>query len=268
MSRRIKGILTGAAGGVGRAIALRLAREGADLVITDLDETALQRLVDEHASLTGAGAGRLVPVAGDMLDAGLPAKLVKTALEEFSELTALVNCSGWLKDDRIQNMPVELFRRLLDVNLVGPLRLVDAVVPAMRQQSYGRVVSLASRAWLGNFGSSGYSAAKGALVGATRSLALSCAPHGITVNCIAPGFIDTPMSRSMPTDVVERVIASIPVGRSGTTDDVGALVSFLAGEESGYITGQTILSCGGRGISEPIARPASTETTSKETANE
>jgi NAD(P)-dependent dehydrogenase (short-subunit alcohol dehydrogenase family) len=260
MSHRVTGILTGAAGGIGRAIALRLAGEGARLVITDLDEAGLKRVADEFA----AGAemsGRLIPVAGNVLDADLGEKLADTALREFGEITALVNCSGWLKDDRIQNMPVDTFRRLLDINLVGPLRLIDAVLPHMKRGRYGRVVSLASRAWLGNFGSSGYSAAKGALVGATRSLALSCAPHGITVNCIAPGFIDTPMSRSMPANIVERVIESIPVGRAGTVDDVGALVSFLAGEESGYITGQTVVSCGGRSISEPIARRESGPTT-------
>ena len=169
-------------------------------------------------------------------------------------MTALVNCSGWLKDHRVQEMPLDTFRRLLYINVVGPLRLVDAVIPHMERAGYGRIVSLASRAWLGNFGSSGYSAAKGALVGATRSLALQCAPHGITVNCVAPGFIDTPMSRSMPPHIVQRVVDSIPVGRAGTVDDVGALISFLVAEESGYVTGQTILSCGGRSISEPIAR--------------
>jgi len=253
MSHQVVGILTGAAGGIGRAIALRLAGEGARLVITDLDAAGLQRVADEYAA-RGEVSGRLIPVAGNMLDANLGEKLADTVLQEFGEMTALVNCSGWLKDDRIQNMPVETFRQLLDINLVGPLRLIDAVLPHMKRGGYGRVVSLASRAWLGNFGSSGYSSAKGALVGATRSLALSCAPHGITVNCVAPGFIDTPMSRSMPPNIVERVIESIPVGRAGTVDDVGALVSFLVGEESGYVTGQTILSCGGRSISEPIAR--------------
>ena len=254
MSRQITGILTGAAGGIGQAIALRLAGEGARLVVSDLDEKALERLADEFSSCgSGTGTGQLIPVAGNMLDADLGDKLAETAFNKFGELTVLINCSGWLKDDRIQNMPVDTFRRLLDINLVGPLHLIDAVLPYMQRQNYGRVISLASRAWLGNFGSSGYSAAKGALVGATRSLALANARHGITVNCIAPGFIDTPMSRSMPPDVVDRVIESIPVGRAGTTDDIGALVSFLAGNESGYITGQTILSCGGRGISEPMA---------------
>jgi len=261
MSRQITGILTGAAGGIGRAIALRLAGQGARLIVSDLDEKALVRLADEFSSCeSGTGTGQLIPVAGDMLDADIGDKLAEAAFNKFGEVTVLVNCSGWLKDARVQNMPVDTFRRLLDVNFVGPLRLIDAVLPYMQRQGYGRVISLASRAWLGNFGSSGYSTAKGALVGATRSLALAHARHGITVNCIAPGFIDTPMSRSMPPEVVDQVIESIPVGRGGTTDDVGALVSFLAGDESGYITGQTILSCGGRGISEPMARTTGEKT--------
>jgi len=199
-----------------------------------------------------------------MRDRGLGARLVERTLSEFGTLTALVNCSGWLKDHRVQDMPLDTFERLLDINFVGPLRLIEAVLPQMKRGGYGRVVSLASRAWLGNFGSCGYSAAKGAIIGASRSLALACAPHGITVNCVAPGFIDTPMSRSMPAHIVERVIGAIPVGRAGTVDDVGAIVSFLLGEDSGYITGQTILSCGGRSISEPIASTAGTARTTKE----
>jgi NAD(P)-dependent dehydrogenase (short-subunit alcohol dehydrogenase family) len=253
MSHGITGILTGAAGGIGRAIALRLANEGARLVITDLDEAGLNRVVAEHTA-DGGARGQLIPVAGDVRDGALIDALVATAANEFGQLTALVNCSGWLKDDRIQNMPVDVFRQLIDINMVGPLRLIDAVVPHLKRGGYGRIVSLASRAWLGNFGSSGYSTAKGAIVGATRALALDCASHGITVNCIAPGFIETPMSRSMPPHIVERVIESIPVGRAGTVDDVGALVAFLASEQSGYITGQTIVSCGGRSISGPIAK--------------
>lgn len=258
MSRQITGILTGATGGIGRAIALRLASEGARLVISDLDPVALKGVSDAQP------AGRLIPVAGNLLDTDLGTRLADTALKHLGSLDVLINCSGWLKDDRIQNMPADTFRQLIDVNFVGPMRLIDAVLPHMKRQGYGRIVSLASRAWLGNFGSSGYSAAKGALVGATRSLALSCGSNGITVNCIAPGFIDTPMTKTMPIEIVERIVSAIPVGRAGTTDDIGSLVSFLASEDSGYITGQTLLSCGGRSISDPIAvAPPSTSAFSK-----
>jgi NAD(P)-dependent dehydrogenase (short-subunit alcohol dehydrogenase family) len=256
MTHRLAGIVTGAAGGIGSAVALKLASLGAQLVITDLDAAALERVAAQHAE----GPGRLVPLAGDLLDPQLPERLVSAAVEAFGSLTLLVNCSGWLKDHRFHDMPVDTFRRLLDINLVGPMRLVDAAAAAMKVAGRGRIVSLASRAWLGNFGSSGYSAAKGGLVGATRSLALALAPFGITVNCIAPGFIDTPMSRSLPPHILQRVIDAIPVGRSGHVDDVSALVAFLAGEDSGYITGQTILACGGRSISEPIARQPKEQT--------
>lgn len=252
MTRRHIAIVTGAAGGIGRAIAERLAHEGARLVVTDLDAAGLDDLADRF------GGGQVVAVAGDITDRDLPDRLVAAARGSFGDPTALVNCSGWLKDARLHKMPVSLFEALIAVNFAGPMRLVDAVAPIMRAQGHGRIVSLASRAWLGNFGSSGYSAAKGALVGATRSLALACAADGITVNCIAPGFIDTPMSRSMPPEIVQRVIDSIPVGHAGTVEDVGALVSFLLADSSGYITGQTILACGGRSISDPIAKRSMT----------
>jgi NAD(P)-dependent dehydrogenase (short-subunit alcohol dehydrogenase family) len=248
MTRAQIAIVTGAAGGIGGAIAERLAHEGARLLVTDLDQVRLDDLAGRF------DAGQIIAVAGDITDPGLPARLVANATAHLGAPTALVNCSGWLKDARLQNMPADLFGALLAVNFTGPMRLIDAVLPGFRRQHHGRIVSLASRAWLGNFGSSGYSAAKGALAGATRALAVANAPYGITVNCIAPGFIDTPMSRSMPPDIVERVIASIPVGRAGTVEDVGALVSFLLGNDSGYITGQTILACGGRSISGPITK--------------
>jgi NAD(P)-dependent dehydrogenase (short-subunit alcohol dehydrogenase family) len=256
MTDNITGIVTGAAGGIGSAIALKLAAQGARLVITDLDAAGLEAVAERHPP----GPGRLLPLAGDLLEAELSARLVRACVEHFGSLTLLVNASGWLRDHRMQDMPPETFRRLLDVNLVAPLRLADAAAPAMEASGGGRIVSLASRAWLGNFGSSGYSSAKGALVGATRSLALALAPRGITVNCVAPGFVDTPMSRSMPPHIVQRVIDAIPVGRAGSVDDVAALVAFLAGADSGYITGQTLLACGGRSISEPIARPAKERT--------
>jgi len=256
MKRKVQGILTGAAGGIGRAIALRLAREGADLVVTDLDAGALAEVAQQAAGC----CGRLVPLAGDAVDPGLLDRLVALAVREFGGLGAIVNCSGWLKDHSLVEMPLETFQRLLDINFVGPMRLIDAALPHMERSRYGRIVSLASRAWLGNYGSSGYSTAKGALVGATRSLALRVGPLGVTMNCIAPGFIDTPMARSMPAHIVDRVIGSIPVGRAGTVDDVGSLVAWLLSEDSGYVTGQTWLACGGRGISGPLARVEAKET--------
>lgn len=244
------GIITGAAGGIGRELTLTLASAGIDLIATDLDQDRLNDLVKATYDLPG----RVIGVAGDMLDADLPARLCKRAQEDFGGIELLVNCSGWLKDARVQKMPVDLFRQLVSVNLIGPLRLIEVVTPIMRKAGQGRIISIASRAWLGNFGSSGYSCAKGGVVGASRSLALDLAPSGITVNCIAPGFIETPMARSLPPHILERVLDAIPVGRAGTVEDVAALVLFLAGSSSGYVTGQTLVACGGRSISDPITK--------------
>lgn len=255
MSRQINAIVTGAAGGIGSAVARRLAETGANVVATDLNASAVKAFVREHGDLPG----RLVPTAGDITKPEFASEVVQVAVREFGSLNVLVNSSGWLKDARIEDMPIETFKRLLEVNFVGPMRLAEASLQAMAPGGWGRIISLASRAWLGNFGSSGYSAAKGAIVGASRALSLRAAGCGVTVNCIAPGFIDTPMSRSMPADIVDRVIGAIPVRRAGTVDDVSALVEFLVGKDSGYVTGQTWLACGGRSISNPIAKPTATK---------
>jgi 3-oxoacyl-[acyl-carrier protein] reductase len=243
------GIITGAAGGIGKALTLALASAGVNLIASDLDQGGLDAMVRESAGLPG----EVIGMAGNMLDAELPHRLRERALEAFGGIGLLVNCSGFLKDSRIQKMPAELFRQLIDINLIGPLRLIDAVAPVMKAAGQGRIISIASRAWLGNFGSSGYSCAKGGIVGASRALALALAPHGITMNCIAPGFIETPMARSLPPHILDRVLKAIPVGRAGTVEDIAGLVLFLAGAGSGYITGQTLIACGGRSISDPIA---------------
>ncbi|MFG1465596.1 SDR family oxidoreductase [Xanthobacter sp. DSM 24535] len=242
-------IITGAAGGIGRAVSLSLAKAGINLVLTDRNVEQLRLLEKDAAGLPG----RMVGLPGDMLDADLAEKLCDHARDAFGGIDLLINCSGFLEDARVEKMPVELFRKLIDINLIAPMRLADAVTPTMRDAGFGRIISLSSRAWLGNFGSAGYSSAKGGVVGFSRSRALALAQYGITVNCIAPGFIDTPMARSLPPHIMERVLRSIPVGRAGTVDDITSLILFLASRGSGYITGQTFVACGGRSIGSPIS---------------
>jgi 3-oxoacyl-[acyl-carrier protein] reductase len=243
------GIITGAAGGIGRAVSLSLAKAGINLVVTDRNAEQLRILERDAAGLSG----RVEGLPGDMLDIQLADSLRDRALNAFGGIGLLVNCSGFLEDARIEKMPAELFRKLIDINLIAPMRLAEAVTPTMQEAGFGRIISLSSRAWLGNFGSAGYSSAKGGVVGFSRSRALALAQYGITVNCIAPGFIDTPMARSLPPHIMERVLRSIPVGRAGTVDDVASLIMFLASRSSGYITGQTFVACGGRSIGSPIA---------------
>ena len=250
MSLPAIGIVTGAAGGIGKAVALSLAARGVDLVVTDLSESALAALSREGAAL----AGRMLAVAGDIVDPTLGAQLVEATTKTFGKPSLLVNCAGYLQDARIQKMNPQQFDRLIAINLIGPLRVADTVLRSMSGVAWGRIILLSSRAWLGNFGSSGYSAAKGGIVGATRNLALAYASTGITVNCIAPGFIDTPMARSLPPTILQRVVAAIPVGRTGTVEDVSALVHYLADSGSGYVTGQTLVACGGRSLTGPISK--------------
>ncbi|WP_180900584.1 SDR family NAD(P)-dependent oxidoreductase [Martelella soudanensis] len=242
-------ILTGAGGGIGREILQTLVAKGISVLATDLSESALASAADELKDLPG----KIICSAGNITDPDFAVALTARALDAFGGISLLINCSGFLKDARFQKMSDDLFRTLIAVNLIGPIRLIEAVTPYMKQEGRGRIISLASRAWLGNFGSSGYSAAKGGIVGYSRALALALAPHGITVNCVAPGFIDTPMARSLPPEIMQRVLEAIPVGRAGTVQDVSALVAFLASDESGYITGQTLVACGGRSISDPIS---------------
>jgi NAD(P)-dependent dehydrogenase (short-subunit alcohol dehydrogenase family) len=238
--------ITGAAGGIGKGIALHLAAQGYRLAISDISGHALHQLLTDIGS---HGMADIVAFEADLAVNASVHHAVNAAFEHFGGLDVLVNCAGILKDARVDRMAAATFRAVLDVNLVGMLNTTVAALPALRASGSGRVISLTSRAWLGNYGSINYATAKGAIAGVSRSLALSLAADGITVNCIAPGFIETPMSNSLPDRIIDRVRQSIPVGRVGRPSDVARTVAFLAAAEAGYVTGQTITVCGGRSIS-------------------
>ncbi|MET0455746.1 MAG: SDR family NAD(P)-dependent oxidoreductase [Mycobacterium sp.] len=238
--------ITGAAGGIGRGIALHLAAQGYRLAVSDISEAALDQLAEDVGTACDADT---VGLQADLSDRASVGRAVNAAVDRFGGLDVLVNCAGILQDARIEKMAAVTFRSVLEVNLVGMLNTTEAALPALRTSGSGRVISLTSRAWLGNFGSTNYATSKGAIAGVSRSLALSLAGDGVTVNCIAPGFIETPMSNSMPDEIIERVRQSIPVGRAGRPSDVARAVAFLAAAEADYVTGQTITVCGGRSIS-------------------
>ncbi|ANY06362.1 SDR family NAD(P)-dependent oxidoreductase [Pseudonocardia sp. HH130630-07] len=236
-------LVTGGAGGIGRAVCARLAAEGDTVLLADLDPGA----VADAASAIGAG---VVPWALDVADAGSRRAAVARA-GELGGVDLLVNCAGVLRDARIRTLEPSTFRRLIEINLVGPLALTRLAAGGMAERGRGAVVNVASRAWLGTFGSTAYSTAKGGLIGATRSLALELGPRGITVNAVAPGFVETPMTDGLPAEIRRRSIAAIPVGRAGTPEDAAAAVAYLAG--AGYVTGQVLVACGGRSIGAPYA---------------
>ena len=245
-TRHRRVFITGAAGGIGQGIAAHLAELGYVLALSDLSTDALQVLATRIGESTGAEAGAF---PADLADAGSVRAAVDAASARFGGIDVVVNCAGLLKDARVDTMAAPVFRQVLHVNLVGMLNATAAALPSLRASGTGRIISLTSRAWLGNYGSSNYATSKGAIAGVSRSLALSLAPDGITVNCVAPGFIETAMSNSLPENIIDRIRQSIPVGRVGQPEDVARTVAFLAAPEAGYLTGQSITVCGGRSIS-------------------
>jgi 3-oxoacyl-[acyl-carrier protein] reductase len=228
-------VVTGAARGIGRAIAERLAANPSFTVIG----------VDLAPEL-GLADVDITPVQVDLTDpAGVAA--VKSAVEEAgAPLMGLVNNAGITRDARLINMTDGDFRAVLDVNLGAAFQLSTALADLMTGN--GSIVNIASRAYLGNFGQFNYSMSKGGVVGLTRALALSLAPQ-VRVNAIAPGLIGTEMAMAIPEDVLDKMVAAIPLDRMGTPEEIANVVWFLLTPLSSYITGHVVVVGGGRSLS-------------------
>jgi 3-oxoacyl-[acyl-carrier protein] reductase len=232
-------IVTGAGGAIGRAVAARLAADGRAVLCVDVSD-------DVHALAEGLreeGADAIGCLA-DLTDAQAPQRILEDA-ERLGDVEVLVNNAGITRDGRAANLSDDDFRAVVRVNLVAPLRLAEATAP--RMPVGGTIVNIASRAALGNFGQANYVAAKAALVGATRAMALRWAPR-LRVNAVSPGLIDTPMTRAMPEQVLSKLVDAVPAGRAGDPDEIAELVAFVASDRSSYITGQVLLACGGRSV--------------------
>ncbi len=230
------GIVTGGSRGIGGAISRLLAEDGATVAILGLPE---DRARTEHlaASLNGA-APRLHFFETDVSNYDRCQEAVTDVLRAYGRIDMLVNNAGITRDHTVRKMTVHEWEAVLQVNLSGPFFMIKAVLDSMVEQGYGRIVNISSVVGVsGNFGQANYAAAKAGLIGLTKTVAREVAKRGITVNAVAPGFIDTDMTRAMPLAAIENAIEQTPRARLGKPDEVAELVRFLLDEKAGYITG-------------------------------
>ena len=240
-------IVTGGAKGIGFGIAQGLARHGRRIALFDLDRAAL----DQASTELAASGVEVIGLPVDVTNGESVNQAVDAVIERFGRIDVLVNNAGIVRDKRITKMSDEDWDIVIDVNLKSQFLCCRAVLAHMSTARFGRIVNIASRAWLGGAGQSNYSASKGGVVSLTRSLALEWASAGITVNAVAPGIVDTPLFRTFDAALQERLQKSVPAQRIGTPDDIAQAVSFFAQRETSYITGQTLYVCGGRSLSSP-----------------
>ena len=236
-------LVTGAGRGLGRAIALQLARDGARVALNHVgdQEGNNRREAESVASEVAAGGGRSFVVEASVADAAQVAAMVRAVSEALGPVSILVNNAGILRDMTLKRMGEDDWQAVLDVNLTGAFHCAKAVLEGMREAGWGRIVNLSSVVGLtGNIGQTNYAASKAGLIGFTKSLAREVGRRGITVNAIAPGFIRTGMLYTVPEEIRTRVLEQIPVGVWGEPEDVAHAVAFLASEEARYITGQVI----------------------------
>src|SRR5215469_8361028 len=232
-------LVTGASGGIGGAIAASLAQQGARVALSGTRLDALQ----QAASTIGDKA---VVVAGDLADAAATEGLIKDAEAKLGQVDILVNNAGLTRDGLAVRMKDEDWQKVLDVNLTAGFRLARAALRGMMKRRWGRIIGITSVVGVtGNAGQANYAAAKAGMIGLSKALAAEVATRGITVNCVAPGFITTAMTDVLTPEQKERIAGMIPMARLGAPEDVAAAVVFLASDQAGYITGQTIHVNGG-----------------------
>ncbi|HAU28793.1 MAG TPA: 3-oxoacyl-[acyl-carrier-protein] reductase [Rhodospirillaceae bacterium] len=232
-------LITGAAGGIGRAIAKAFAAQGATLALTDMNEEGLKAFAAELG-------GNVHCIPGNLGDAAEVERIAAEAEEKMGRIDILVNNAGLTRDNLAMRMKDEEWDLVLNVNLTAAFRLSRAVMRGMMKNRYGRIIGLASVVGAtGNAGQANYAASKGGLVAMSKCLAAELASRNITVNCVAPGFIATPMTDKLSDEQKGKLVVKIPMGRLGSAGDVAACISFLASEEAGYVTGQTIHVNGG-----------------------
>ncbi len=246
-------LVTGSSRGIGRAIALRLARDGADVIINYVarpdDLAGAERNAQDAAAVVAeieAMGRRAIAVQADVSKADEAAALVKTGVEALGGLNILVNNAGVTRDTLLMRMSEADWDVVMQVNLKGPFNVCKAALRYLLKQSHARIINIASVSGLmGQVGQANYAASKAGLIGFTRSLARELGPRGVTVNAIAPGYVPTDLTASLADEWKQTILQLTPLGRFGTVDDIAAAVAFLASEEAGFITGVVLPVDGG-----------------------
>ena len=236
-------IVTGAARGLGRAAAARLLERGASIAVNVRDRDRADAVV---ASL--GGGEHLLAVPGDVTADGVPDDIVQQTMTHFGRVDVLVNNAAYARSTRFPDLTAAEWRQAIEVNLTAPFLFIQAVLPAMKAQHYGRIVNVSSTAGrtVSTLGGAHYTASKAGLLGLTRAAAKEIGKFGITVNAVCPGMIDTELTHENAShELLERLAASFPIPRLGTAIEVADLICFLASEEAGYMTGTSIDISGG-----------------------
>lgn len=235
-------IVTGASNGIGKAIAQQLIVEEYFVVLADVDDENGIKLLQE------LGTENAYFINCNVSDENSVTTLFRLVLEKYKRIDAVINNAGIIKDNLIWNMSVQDFDNVINVNLKGTWLVCREAAKIMKEQRNGRIVNIASRAWLGNAGQSNYSSSKAGVVSLTRVLALELGKYNVLVNAVAPGLIDTPLTQNLKDVVLQKLIQAQPTKTIGHANDIANAVSFLVNSDTKFITGQTIYVDGGKSI--------------------